>query len=85
MRRTVPLLESESSDVAGLDLSRKILRTQLGLESLPDPVQSLFRAVTELSPSIPVFGKDGWKFDALCNTFTVESNPSWRRKLSGAA
>jgi hypothetical protein len=82
MQRVVPLAESDLlADRPQIASSRQDLRALLGLSQLPDPVRMLHAAVTELSPHYAVSGPDGWPFESLFNTFTVSSNPEWRRRL----
>jgi hypothetical protein len=71
-------------DSPRFDSSRQVLKTRLELQPLIDPVQTLHKAVTELSPLFPAYGSDGSQFRTLFNTFTVMSNPQWRRKLSNS-
>lgn len=86
MRRVLPFSEAEAlQDSPQLESIRKKLRARLELPLLTDPVHSLFMAVTELSPIFPVLGSDGTPFDGLFNKFTVLSNPTWRRQISGMA
>jgi hypothetical protein len=85
MRRVIPLSEAEMlEDSPRFDSSRQVLKTRLELQPLIDPVQTLHKAVTELSPLFPAYGSDGSQFRTLFNTFTVMSNPQWRRKLSNS-
>ena len=86
MRRVLPFLESDAlAYMPHIGSSRQILRKRLALENSVDPVQTLYSAVTELSPSFPFFANDGSMFGSLFNRFgfTVESNAVWRRRLSG--
>jgi len=82
MRRVVPLSESDLiAATPQITSSRQALRALLGLSQIPDSVQALHAAITELSPLYAVCGPDGWQFESLFNKFTVTSNPSWRRRL----
>lgn len=82
MRRVVPLSESDLiAENPQIVSSRGAVRTVLGLAQIPDSVQALHAALTELSPLYLVFGPDGSQFDPLFNTFTVSSNPEWRKRL----
>jgi hypothetical protein len=86
MRRVFPFSEAEAlQDSPQLESIRKKLRARLELPILTDPVHSLFAAITELSPIFSVLGSDGTPFDGLFNKFTVLSNPTWRRQISGMA
>ena len=82
MRRVVPLSESDLIAENPQIVSRRgALRTILGLAQIPDSVQALHSALTELSPLYLVFGPDDSQFDPLFNRFTVTSNPEWRERL----
>lgn len=83
MRRVIPLSESDLvAATPQIASSRETLRKLLALSRLPDPVQELHAALTELSPLYPVSGSGGWQFEPLFGKYTVISNGAWRQRLT---
>jgi hypothetical protein len=82
MRRVVPLAEEDLVEhKPDIMSTRQNLRMRLGISQLPDPVQELHAALTELSPLFPVYAPDGSQYERLGGRFTVMSNGGWRRRL----
>lgn len=80
MRRVAPYLERElHEDESEIDKRRTTLRTKLSLKESDDAIASLHAAVSTLGKGIVVTAPDGTEFESLFNTFTVESNPMWKR------
>ena len=82
MQRVVPLAEEDLVEhKPDIMSTRQNLRMRLGISQLPDPVQELHAALTELSPLFPVYAPDGSQYERLGGRFTVMSNGGWRRRL----
>jgi hypothetical protein len=80
MRRVAPYLERELyKHHPDIDEQRAFLKRKLSLADGGDVIASLHSAVAELGKGISVTAPDGSEFDSLFNTFTVESNPMWKR------
>jgi hypothetical protein len=79
MRRVAQYLERNMhEDYPEIDRQRSIIEDRLSLERTGDMISSLHAAVATLGSGILVTAPDGTEFQSLFNTFTVESNPSWR-------
>ena len=83
MRRVVPFLEREMhEDFPEIDEQRALVRGKLSFTATGDPIELLHRAVVELGQGIVVAARDGTEFRSLFNTFTVDSNPTWRQGIT---
>jgi hypothetical protein len=83
MRRVVRFLEHEMhEDNPEIDEQRSLLRKKLLLAETVDPIELLHKAVAEFGQGIIVTARDGTEFGSLFNTFTVDSNPTWREGIT---
>jgi len=74
MRRVVPLAESDLvAETPQIASRRQAIRKLLALSQIPDSVEELHAALTELSPLYPVSGSGGWQFEPLFGKYTVMS------------
>jgi hypothetical protein len=79
MKRAVPYCEKEhQEDFLELNHCRACITEALGIEGLTDPVERLYRAVTELSGRFPVISPEGEPYGILFGSFVVSDNPMWR-------
>ena len=79
MRRAAGVLEEATLDDEELEETRTLLKAELGLADLPDPVGVLYRAVSA-SDAI-VRGPDGTPFGSLFNSMVIDE--ARMRKLYG--
>jgi hypothetical protein len=80
MNRVAPYLETELlKDQPEMEELRSILKQKLSLGDARDAIASLHKAVSTMGKGIRVTAPDGSEFEGLFNTFTVESNPSWKQ------
>ena len=80
MRRAVPHLERElQEDFPEVNEVRALLKHRLAPDARRDAIAALHESVSRSEQVVRVAGPDGGRFKSLFNTFTVESNPMWRR------
>jgi hypothetical protein len=78
MYRAVPYLAAEQDD-ADATQAQETVRVGLGINKNPLALQALHNAVHAGGEDIDILSADGNHFRSLFNTFTVDSNPTWRR------
>lgn len=83
MAAVAPYVErdmAEEDEEIDLDGDRATFRKALGLSEEGDPIASLHAAVSASEKSLKVLDRDGSEYQSLFNTFTVKSNPAWKRR-----
>jgi hypothetical protein len=83
MRSVLALLEDDAQDdTPDIDNAREILRREMRLAAMGDPVELLHRAVSDTGKNITVRASDGTAYATLFNHFTLADNPFWRDAVS---